>query len=199
MENVSQIYVRGGVDSANIVGMIKRHDLAEWVISHSAWDMTRGVVRAAYITAAPIAMIVSDKLRHIDHDWIAIAVILGFGLIVVMLNYRTDLEEDPSRLHIYFARWSYGNWPWQIKDRTAYVRSCIKDNRVDIPVTGAHFGDPKFGVPKTLTVKYSFAGFTQKVSLPEARLDTPSRLVLPQPELREVLEKMLKEFPMDKS
>ena len=60
----------------------------------------------------------------------------------------------------------------------------------------AAFGDPKFGIPKRLTVKYLYMGFTRATDyLPEDRPDSPSRLVLPELELRKILEKMFSELP----
>jgi hypothetical protein len=110
-----------------------------------------------------------------------ILVLLFVAFIVpnAMKMIRKWREPDPSHLFIHHARYGYGNWWWQYRNVTKAVRSQIKNNSINLPVSNTYFGDPEFGRLKTLRVKYSYAGSTDIIELLEEKPDRPSRLVLP--------------------
>jgi hypothetical protein len=130
--------------------------------------------------------------------WISDGIIFLALLATVWLArqaHQDHQDRDPSRLYIFYAHFRWGNWPWQYGNATKTIRSRITNNCVNMPITINILGDLKPGRAKTLTVKYSYAGFTRLISLPEQYPKWPSRLVLPAQELRKELEKMLAEFP----
>lgn len=137
-----------------------------------------------------------QPLEGLSMHWLMPSLLCVCLLAAAFLNFvAPDRQVHTDGLVIHYARYRWGVWWWQFKSVTGYVRSHIKNNAVSLPINGEHLGDPKFGKPKTLRVKYSYAGFTRIVILPEERQDSPSRLVLPEPELRNIMEKMMNEFP----
>ena len=127
--------------------------------------------------------------------WVGPALILMALFISLWVRY-TDRNRDPSQLHIIYARYMWGTRLWQRRNVKRIICSHIRNNFVALPVSNDYFGDPKFGLPKTLIVKYSYFGFTRTTRvLPEDRPNSPSCLVLPEPELRKTLEQMFSNSP----
>lgn len=175
-----------GVSTTVLSQMFKSESIPHWLL----------VILAVGQTALLIVWRLQDTHQPISdlYFWIIEAVIL-IGIVFVLWWCRKDCNRDPSQLYIHYARYRWGVWPWQYRRVTSVLRSHMKNNSVNMRVSNDHLGDPKFGVPKTLTVRYSFAGFNKKVVLPEDHPDAPSRLMLPESELRKVLERMLSDFP----
>jgi hypothetical protein len=159
----------------------------------------------------------SELIDHLIPKWVdsmitektALVAVIASTLVVVFVwaeyifeNHKegNDRDGDPSKLHVFHAYYAWGNRFWQRKDVTRKVRSSIRNNSVDVPASYKFFGDPKPGKSKWFVVKYSYLGFTRTIDyFPEDYPKWPSRLVLPTRELREELERMLKEFPEKKT
>jgi hypothetical protein len=156
------------------------------------------------LTVGQTALLVAWRLEDTHKPipdlpfWIGEALISAVVVLAIWWRHQ-DQNRDPSKLHIFYAHVGWGGWFWQFSNETKNVRAFVKNNALKMPVTGEFFGDAKFGRGKMLTVKYSFAGFIRTVTIPQDRPSYSSTLVLPEPELREKVEQMLRLFPDNKA
>jgi hypothetical protein len=210
-KNVSQISVLATASNESIAGMEFLRNLPKKIAEHAALTFLLVLcggdvaitLMATFIVRALSKWFGASALP--PHFYLVLALLIFCALTLVAMlasvSYRImpNVPRDRLGLHIHYAKWSYGRLPWQSKDRTIAVRLWIHSNSVEMPITTSTLGEPKFGVPKRLTVSYSFAGFTRTISIREGIPDAPSQLSLPESELLEALEKMLKQYPVNKT
>ena len=121
--------------------------------------------------------------------WILNGLVVLAIITSILWSLYRDKSSDPSKLRISYARWGAGGWWQRDWNVTKLVRSLVVNNSIsNLSVSTGTFGDPNRGRGKVLTVKYSYAGFTRIIHVPEG---ASSYLVLPEQEVRDILTKML--------
>src|SRR5260370_41550158 len=88
---------------------------------------------------------------------------LSVAIPAIVKMIRKWKEPDPSVLFIHYARYGVGDRKLEYRDVTKIVRARIANNSLEMFASNISFGDPFPSVPKTLTVKYSFGGFTRTI------------------------------------